>query len=845
MTLRSSRIYWLLLTVFVLACGLGYTVVRDAVKQTVEHQALVIAEVVASQATTTRSVYASEIADKLKKDGFGPHEDSVHQPGYVPIPAQFLKLVGLASSLNSDKLYEYKPVSKWNLEVTQGLNDDFLKWAWPQLESQNPNAPSAAVNWTPISRIETQNGQRILRYLSADPAAQISCVNCHNAHEKTPAIRALRLASGIEEGKQWKQHQLLGALSVTIPLSKSELLAGGPTNEATLFFAAILIASFMAMWWFNWRLSRQTRNLLEAESQLAKSEVQAQSAQALLLANQGVEQAFSELSTYMQAIDQHALVSVTDHRGRILRVNDKLVEISGFTRDELLGQDHRLLNSGTHDPAFFAHLWDTIENGEIWRGLICNRTKFGQIYWVDSAIVPLKGASQNSMRYVSIRVDVTERIKNEDEMRHMATHDGLTKLANRALLRDRIHQALESNKRLDKKSAVLFIDLDQFKIVNDSLGHDIGDLLLIEVAARLTSCVRTEDTVARQGGDEFIVFMPRINEAADSCALAAKLQAALAHPFQIDGRELFIGSSIGIAVSPQSGNDVDSLLKNSDIAMYQVKSTGRNHFLLFDSDMNQFTLGQYSIGTDLRRAMERGELFLNYQPIVGLASGETESMEVLLRWQHPQHGLVPPDQFIPLAESLGLIISIGGWVMRTACQQVRTWQLQGYQVPRLAINLSALQIHHQEAVRNIEQILMDSGIDPHDLELEITEGSLMKNTDEVVSRLEQLSARGLHISLDDFGTGYSSLSYLKRLPIDTLKIDRSFVSDIGDDPNDTAIVATIIAMGHSLGMKVIAEGVETPEQLAFLKAQGCQQYQGYLYSRPLSASDMESRLKRV
>lgn len=842
MTMRSSRVYGLLLTVFFLACLLGYAVVRDAVNQTVERQTLVIAEVVASQAMTTRSVYASEIADKLTKDGFGPHVDSAHYLGHIPIPAQFLKLVGRASSLNSDRLYDYRPVSKWNLEATQGLSDDFLRWAWPQLESQSPASPESPVKWTPISRFEVQDGQRVLRFLSADPAAQMSCVNCHNAYEKTPKITALRLASGLTGEKQWKQHQLLGALSVTIPLSKSELLAGQPTNKAAAFFAAILIASLMTLLWFNWRMSRQTRELLDAETQLAKSELQAQSTQALLLANQGVEHAFSELTTYIQAIDQHAIVSVTDASGQILRVNEKLIKISGFSREELIGQDHRLLNSGTHDREFFADLWYTISNGEIWRGLICNRAKSGELYWVDSAIVPLEGSTQNSMKYVSIRIDVTERIKTEHEMRYMATHDGLTKLANRALLRDRIHQALETNRRINRKAAVLFIDLDQFKAVNDSLGHDIGDLLLKEVATRLTNCVRSEDTVARQGGDEFIVLVPHLVEAADGGILAKKFQTALAQPFQIGERELYIGSSI--AVSPEGGEDVDSLLKNSDIAMYQVKATGRNHYLFFTPDMNQFAVGQYSLGTDLRHAQERDELFLNYQPIVGLASGEIESMEVLLRWQHPTRGLIPPDQFIPLAESLGLIISIGEWVIRTSCQQVRTWQLLGYHVPRLAINLSALQIHHQDAMSNIEQVLAEIGVAPSDLEFEITEGSLMKNTGEVVSRLRQLSALGLHISLDDFGTGYSSLSYLKRLPIDTLKIDRSFVSDIGDDPNDTAIVATIIAMGHSLGMTLIAEGVETPEQLAFLRAQGCQQYQGYLYSKPLSTSDMQSKLQR-
>jgi PAS domain S-box-containing protein len=395
--------------VFALACLLGYLLVKRAVGITVEHQALAVAEIVASQATTARSVYAREIAGKLAKDGFGPAVDADGRPGHVPIPAQFLKLVGRASAELSDRLYEYKPVSRWNLEPSQGLNDDFLRWAWPQLEAQDQAAPGEHIGWKAVSRFETLDGRRVLRYLSADPASQPGCAACHNAYEKTPEVIARRVADGVPPGKQWAQHQLLGALSVTIPLDKAEQVAGAQINEATLFFFAVLVVSFSAIVWFNWRLARQAHDLRETEVQLANAEVESRSANALLQARQGVELAFTELSTYMQAIDQHAIVSVADAQGRIVQVNDKLVEISGFGRDELLGQDHRVLSSGTHGREFFAAMWRTLRRGQTWRGVICNRTKGGELYWVDSAIVPLKDSAGEVRRYISIRIDITER----------------------------------------------------------------------------------------------------------------------------------------------------------------------------------------------------------------------------------------------------------------------------------------------------------------------------------------------------------------------------------------------------------------------------------------------------
>jgi diguanylate cyclase (GGDEF)-like protein/PAS domain S-box-containing protein len=828
--------------VFALACALGYLGVRQAVLKTVEHQALAVAEVVAKQATTARSVYAREIAAKLTRDGFGPSVDSAQRPGHVPIPAQFLKLVGKAASEDTDPLFEYRPVSQWNLEPGQGLSDDFLRWAWPQLAAQDQAAPTAALKWKPVSRFEDQDGRRVLRYLTADPASQPGCVACHNAYEKRADVMALRTAAGVDAGKQFVQHQLMGALSITIPLHTAEQLAGTQVNQTTLFMVAILIASFSAMFWFNWRLIKQQRNLRQKEVQLARSELEAQSARALLVARQGVESAFAELSSYMTAIDQHAIVSVADAKGRITQVNDMMTAISGYSRDELIGQNHRVLGSGTHDRAFFKAMWSVLARGEIWRGVICNRNKAGALYWVDAAIVPLKDTSGRVVRYLSIRMDISERIRAEQDIKHLATHDSLTGLVNRELLRDRIRQALRSGQRTDTRAAVLFIDLDQFKTVNDSLGHATGDRLLIEVARRMQASVRAEDTVARQGGDEFIVFMPRIADPQDAATLADKLVRELARPFIIDERELFIGSSVGIAVYPDDGQDVDTLLKNSDMAMYQVKDAGRNHYLFFAPSMNEQAHERYALGTELRRAQERNELLLHYQPIVCIESGAMVGMEALLRWQHAERGLVPPAAFVPLAEAAGLIVPIGEWVIDTVCRQIVAWRAAGWRVPKVAVNLSAIQVQHKNIVARLAAILGEHGVEPAALELEITEGSLMRCTDEVVSTLEQLADMGFSLAIDDFGTGYSSLSYLRKLPIDTLKIDRSFVNDITDEHTDSAIVVAIIAMARSMRLEVIAEGVETVSQREFLRSQGCTRYQGYLAHRPQAASAIEALL---
>lgn len=428
------------------------------------------------------------------------------------------------------------------------------------------------------------------------------------------------------------------------------------------------------------------------------------------------------------------------------------------------------------------------------------------------------------------------------QLHHLALHDTLTLLPNRALLEDRILHAIASAQRTGRLIAVMFLDLDRFKTINDSLGHHYGDKLLQAVAQRLVETLRAEDTIARVGGDEFIVLVKEITEPQVAASIAQKLLSALADPLYVERQEQHISASLGISIYPNDGQDLRSLMVNADAAMYHAKKMGRANYQFFTFEMNAAARARLELEKNLRHAIENDEFELHYQPKVTIASGEIASMEALVRWRHPEQGLISPSEFIPLAEEIGLIIPLGAWVLMTACQQNKRWQQKGLPKLRVAVNLSAAQFKQQNLVEFVCQILEDTGLDAGCLELEITESVIMQNAEAAALTLERLHAKGVHISIDDFGTGYSSLSYLKRFPLDMLKIDRSFVRDIHADPDDAAIVQSVIVLAHSLRLGVIAEGVETEEQLAFLKTLGCDEYQGFYCSRPLPPAEFEKLL---
>jgi diguanylate cyclase (GGDEF)-like protein len=462
-------------------------------------------------------------------------------------------------------------------------------------------------------------------------------------------------------------------------------------------------------------------------------------------------------------------------------------------------------------------------------------------------IVKLQHANEHLVVASVEAYALTEEIQEARiQMAHLAQHDVLTDLPNRFLLYDRIAQAIALARRQGKQVAVMFLDIDRFKSINDSLGHSVGDHLLQSVATRLTACVRNSDTVCRQGGDEFVILLADIEHAEDVALSAQKIFATLNLPYCIDQLDLHVTMSVGISVYPNDGQDADSLINCADTAMYHAKQGGRNNYLFFEPQMNVLADERRSIEGGLRQALERQELILYYQPKIHLETGAISGIEALIRWQHPQRGLILPEQFIWIAEECGLIVPIGAWVLRAACEQAQAWLEAGLPPIAMAVNISAVQFRHKDFLPSLAQILKETGLSARYLELELTESVLMQDADSTASVLQALKTMGVRLAIDDFGTGYSSLSYLKRFPIDTLKIDQSFMRDIThatSNSDDAAIVAAVLGMGKSLNHRVIAEGVETREQLAFLQAQGCSEGQGYYFGRPMIADDLVALLR--
>ena len=535
-------------------------------------------------------------------------------------------------------------------------------------------------------------------------------------------------------------------------------------------------------------------------------------------------------------------VVVTDSANNIVSVNPAFSAITGYSASETIGKNPRMLHSGLMDKVFYDKMWQSIKKTGRWQGEITDRRKNGESYVEWLSISTMKDERGEFSHHIAVVSDISERKAAEEHMVYIAQHDFLTDLPNRMMLHDRLTQAIAHAGREQRKVAVMFLDLDRFKAINDILGHLVGDKLLKIVADRISSVARTSDTVSRLGGDEFAIMLPYIDNMDDIATIAVKLLTSIAGPCVIDGNEIEVTTSIGISVFPEDGSDSESLIAHADAAMYQAKGNGRNNYQFFTYEMNRRTLERMAIKNKLSHALERNELFLLYQPQVDLQSGRIIGAEALVRWDHPVYGNVLPAQFIPIAEENGLIPPIGEWVLREACRQNQEWRKQGLMKITMAVNLSAVQFRQKNLGEIIKTILHESGLAPSGLELEITEGVVMQDAEAAILLLEDMKAMGLKLSVDDFGTGYSSLSYLKRFPIDKLKIDQSFVRDLTTDTDDAVIVSTIISMAHSLKLKVIAEGVESAEQLAFLKQQGCDEIQGYYFSQPVSAEEFTKLL---
>jgi diguanylate cyclase (GGDEF)-like protein/PAS domain S-box-containing protein len=546
-------------------------------------------------------------------------------------------------------------------------------------------------------------------------------------------------------------------------------------------------------------------------------------------------------------------ISITDAEGTILRVNRAFTKITGYSAAEVVGGTHRVLKSGRHVAAFYVDMWQTLLAEGAWQGEIWNRRKNGEAYPEWLSITTVKGPGGQVTHFVGTFTDITLRKAAEDEIKQLAFFDQLTRLPNRRLMLDRLAQALASSARHGRHGALMLIDLDNFKTLNDTLGHAVGDQLLIEVAARLKSSVREGDTVARLGGDEFVVLLEDLDENAHAAVqaeyVAYKIQTQLGRPYQLDVtldaenpglRSHHCTSSTGISMFQGNSFGVDELLKRADTAMYQAKAAGRNTLRFFDPAMQDAVKSRADMEVDLRKAVFEDQLVLYYQAQVD-STGRVIGAEALVRWQHPQRGLVPPGEFIPLAEETGLILPLGHWVLHQACIQLATWAAQPEKAHlTVAVNVSARQFSLPSLVEEVLALIEYTGAPANKLKLELTESLLLENTEDIIAKMIALKAKGVGFALDDFGTGYSSLSYLKRLPLDQLKIDQSFVQDIVSDSNDAAIANTIVALGQSLGLSVIAEGVETAGQRDFLESSGCHAFQGYFFSRPIPLEAFET-----
>ncbi len=561
-------------------------------------------------------------------------------------------------------------------------------------------------------------------------------------------------------------------------------------------------------------------------------------------------QAEAELRIAATTFESHEGITITNAKLKILRVNKAFTEITGYSAQDAVGKNPRLLNSGRHDAAFYAVMWESIARTGSWQGEIWNRRKSGEVYPEWLSITAVKDDAGLVTHYVATFSDITSRKNAEGEIKSLAFYDPLTRLPNRRLLMDRLAQALAAGSRHQRKGALLFIDLDNFKTLNDTLGHDKGDLLLQQVAKRLATCIREGDTVARLGGDEFVVMLEDLSEspldaATQAEAVGEKIRVTLNQSYQLASYEHHSTPSIGITLFGDYQETIDEPLKRADLAMYQAKAAGRNTLRFFDPQMQAVVTARAALEMGLREAVAKNQFILHYQAQV-TGNRQLTGVEALVRWMHPQRGMVSPAEFIPLAEETGLILPLGHWVLETACTQLALWATQAEMAHlTVAVNVSARQFLQHDFVDQVLEVLERTGANPQRLKLELTESLLVSNLEDVIAKMNALREKGVGFSLDDFGTGYSSLSYLKRLPLDQLKIDQGFVRDILIDSNDAAIAKMVVALAGSLGLAVIAEGVETEAQRDFLAGQGCHAYQGYLFSRPVSLEEFEAFVKRM
>ncbi|MCP4128107.1 MAG: EAL domain-containing protein [Gammaproteobacteria bacterium] len=572
-------------------------------------------------------------------------------------------------------------------------------------------------------------------------------------------------------------------------------------------------------------MEEMKQNIQIAHKEIAKAKIEA-------------ERVADDLQLYAKAFENSGeAILISDRQNRIINVNNAFTKQTGYNLDDVVGKDPRMFASGNTPENVFHEMWGALEKESFWQGELWDRKKSGEIYPKSASISAIRNHDNEVMFYIASFTDITERKDSQAQIEHLAHHDILTGLQNRYSLEDRLEQLITIAKRDSTLMAVFFIDLDRFKNINDSLGHQVGDRLLVEVAGRLRSCVRESDVVARIGGDEFVVVLTGMKDATQAAVIAETILLQVSTPYELGPHSLETSPSIGISIYPNDGASVEELLRNADVAMYDVKEKGRNNYSFFSESMLVIAQERLTLEGELRSALENAELELHYQPQVHVVDRRIYGVEALLRWSHPVQGEIPPAKFIPIAEDIGVIRELEEWVFDEACRQLAIWKEGGVDRITMSINLSAKNLHSSWLSEIIRATLVKHGLHGSELEFEITEAAAMLDPELVVQQLNALCELGITLAIDDFGTGYSSLAYLKRLPIQTLKLDKTFVRDIEHDQNDAEISTATIELAHSLGLRVVAEGVETQGQYEFLIENNCDYLQGYLFSRPLPAHE--------